>query len=164
MRPGASRASANATSSSTRPAPAAMVSAACASALSLSASAAAMPPCAQADDAPCPSGAAEITVTGRGASFSAQNRPASPPPMMTTSSVLVNWWIELFMLFLRRRLACAGTALIFQIDHALDRSPRSLGNDRIDHDLLAQVEQAFQNVRERDPLHVRAQIARLHHL
>jgi len=30
-------------------------------------------------------GAAEITVTGRGASFSAQNNPARPPPTMTTS-------------------------------------------------------------------------------
>ena len=56
-------------------------------ALSPSATAAAMPPCAQAVDAPSPSGAAEITVTGRGASFSAQNRPARPPPTMTTSSV-----------------------------------------------------------------------------
>ena len=53
--------------------------------------AAAMPPCAQAVEAPSPSGAAEITVTGRGASFSAQNRPARPPPTMTTSSVL---WLK----------------------------------------------------------------------
>ena len=40
-------------------------------------------------EAPSPSGAAEITVTGRGASFSAQNSPARPPPTMTTSSVCV---------------------------------------------------------------------------
>ncbi len=39
--------------------------------------AAAMPPCAQADEVPKPMGAAASTVTGRGASFSAQNsRPA----------------------------------------------------------------------------------------
>ncbi len=57
-------------------------------ALSPSATAAAMPPCAHAVEAPWPSGAAEITVTGRGASFSAQNSPARPPPTMTTSSVL----------------------------------------------------------------------------
>ena len=83
----ASRAMPSATASSTMPPPTAMVSAACASGLSPSATAAAMPPCAHADDAPCPSGAAEISVTGRGASFSAQNRPARPPPTMTTSSV-----------------------------------------------------------------------------
>ena len=35
-----------------------------------------------------PKGAAEITVTGRGASFSAQNNPARPPPTMTIPSVL----------------------------------------------------------------------------
>ena len=73
--------------SSTMPAPAAMVSAACCSGESPGATAAAMPPCAQADEAPSPSGAAASTVTGRGARRSAQNRPASPPPTMTTSSV-----------------------------------------------------------------------------
>ena len=53
-----------------------------------------MPPCAHAVEAPWPSGAAEITVTGRGASFSAQNSPARPPPTMTTSSVSrVRSWI-----------------------------------------------------------------------
>ena len=79
MRAGASRASQRDVSS-TRPAPAAIVSAACASGLSPRRHAAAMPPCAQAVEAPSPSGAAAITVTGRGASFSAQNRPARPPP------------------------------------------------------------------------------------
>ena len=85
MRAGASRASSRAIFSSTRPAPAAIVSVACASALSPSAIAAAMPPCAHAVEAPSPSGAAEITMTGRGASFSAQNSPARPPPTITTS-------------------------------------------------------------------------------
>ena len=45
-----------------------------------------MPPWARADEAPSPIGAAVTTVTGRGASFSAQNNPAKPPPTMTTSS------------------------------------------------------------------------------
>ena len=85
MRSGASRTIASATASSTSPAPAAIVSRACASGVSPSATAAAMPPCAQALDAPSPSGAAVMMVTGRGASFSAQNRPASPPPMMRMS-------------------------------------------------------------------------------
>ena len=88
MRAEASRAIPSAIASSTRPAPAATVSAACASALSPSATAAAMPPCAHAVEAPWPKGAAEITVTGRGASFSAQNSPARPPPTMTILSVL----------------------------------------------------------------------------
>ena len=37
-------------------------------------------PCAHALDAPSPNGAAEITVTGRGASLRAQNNPARPAP------------------------------------------------------------------------------------
>ena len=48
--------------------------------------AAAMPPCAQAEDAPSPIGAAASMVTGRGARRSAQKRPARPPPRMITSS------------------------------------------------------------------------------
>src|SRR5215218_191582 len=76
------------------PPPTAIVSAACASGVSPSAIAAAMPPCAHADDAPCPSGAAEISVTGRGASLSAQNNPARPPPtMMTSSELRVKVWM-----------------------------------------------------------------------
>ena len=86
MRAGPSRAMSSATLRSTSPAPAATVSATCASMLSPSPTAAAMPPCAHADDAPSPMGAAVITVTGRGASFNAQKSPASPPPTMTTSS------------------------------------------------------------------------------
>jgi hypothetical protein len=34
-----------------------------------------------------PSGAAVMTVTGRGARLSAQRSPASPPPTMITSSI-----------------------------------------------------------------------------
>ena len=46
--------------------------------LSPSPTAAAMPPCAQMLEAPSPSGAAAMTVTGSGASFSAVNRPGKP--------------------------------------------------------------------------------------
>src|SRR5712691_6970309 len=71
----------------------------------------------------------------------------------------------------RLALRLAGTTavsfsrrqLVLQIDHPLDRAPRSLRDDGIDRDLLAQVEQALQDVRQRDPLHVRAQIAGLDH-
>jgi hypothetical protein len=38
-------------------------------------------------DAALRPGAGGASVTGRGASFSAQNRPARPPPTMTTSSM-----------------------------------------------------------------------------
>jgi hypothetical protein len=94
MRADASPTISRAIFSSTVPAPAARVSARCFSTESPGDIAAAMPPCAQAEDAPSPSGAAEISVTGRGASFSAQNSPARPPPTMTTSSVLrVRSWM-----------------------------------------------------------------------
>src|SRR6266496_3126473 len=69
------------------PAPAAIVSATCFSTESPGAMAAAMPPCAQAEEAPSPIGAAASTVTGRGARRRAANRPASPPPRMMTSSL-----------------------------------------------------------------------------
>src|SRR6516164_3985386 len=86
-RSGASRAIAYATASSTMPAPAATVSATCFSTESPGAIAAAMPPCAQAEEAPSPIGAAASTVTGRGARRSAVNSPARPPPRMRISSV-----------------------------------------------------------------------------
>src|SRR5215472_17737379 len=157
MRAGASRASASATSSSTIPPP----------------TATAMPPCAQALEAPWPSGAAEMRVTGRGASFSAQNRPARPPPTMTTSSVLrVRSWILSDIGGLHPVVpANAGTITtggncvakrqrsVLQVDHPLDRTPRLIRNHRIDGDFLAQVDQAVENLRQRDPLHVRAEIA-----
>ncbi len=81
----ASRATESAIASSTTPAPAATVSAACNSGLSPSLTAAATPPCAQTEDEPSPIGAAASTVTGNGASFRAQNRPASPPPTIRMS-------------------------------------------------------------------------------
>ena len=71
------------------PAPAAIVSAACASgavALADRGGDAALRPGGRGAFAERRGG--EITVTGRGASFSAQNRPARPPPTMTTLSGL----------------------------------------------------------------------------
>ena len=76
-----------ATRSSTSPAPAAIVSATWLSIVSPAPIAAAIPPCAQADVAPSPIGAPVRIVTGRGESFSAQKRPARPPPTMITSSM-----------------------------------------------------------------------------
>src|SRR3954447_22536711 len=146
------------------PPPTAIVSAACASGLSPSATAAAMPPCAHADEAPCPSGAADINVTGRGASLSAQNSPASPPPMMMTSSVLR---LRLWM------LSCIGVSnspasrlslSVLQIDHPLDRAPCARRKRWIDRHFLAERQQALQDVGERDALHVRAEIAGAQHL
>src|SRR6202000_434190 len=175
MRAGASRASASATPSSTMPPPTAVVSAACDSGLSPSPTAAAMPPCAQALEAPWPSGAAQIRVTGRGASFSAQNSPAMPPPTMTTSSVrrVRSWTLsDMAVLAIRRsRLRrvrhfrmSPQRRLVLQIDHPFDRTPRLFRDHGIDDDFLAQIDQAVQNLRQRDPLHVRAEIARAHHL
>src|SRR3954470_2994317 len=190
MRSGASRAIASATVASTMPAPAAMVSRACASAVSPSATAAATPPCAHAVDAPSPIGAAVTIVTGLGLSLSAQNRPASPPPMMTMSSIAPQDWggsivdsrgeldMRFALLFLvhgGRRPACglhtfsppggektrptkpASSAL--QMDHPFHRAPRLLGDHRIDGDFLFHVQQAVEDLRQRDALHVRAEIA-----
>src|ERR1700738_2954782 len=199
MRAPASRARPSAIFSSTRPAPTAMVSAACASALSPSATAAAMPPCAHAVEAPWPKGAAEITVTGRGASFNAQNSPARPPPTMTTSLVVrslsrlgmsasplpssprkrgpIRRAVSVSVGGNFRGLISSGgygsprsrgrhclSDLVLQIDHPLHRAPRLRGDQGIDGDFLAQVNQAVENLGQRDPLHVRAQIAGPHHL
>ena len=56
--------------------------------MSPSPTAAATPPWAQAEDAPKPSGLGDSTVTGRGASLRAQNRPASPAPTISAPSAL----------------------------------------------------------------------------
>ena len=87
MRSAACETISSATASSTIPAPAATVSSRCLATVSPGETAAAIPAWAQADDAPVPIGAAVITVTGFGASFSAQNRPAKPPPTIRISSV-----------------------------------------------------------------------------
>src|SRR5437899_6528580 len=133
-RAGASRHMSRASFSSTRPAPAATVSRACACGVSPSATAAAMPPCAQALDAPSPIGAAVRIVTGRGASLSPQNRPAMPPPMITTSCGLSAIAFD---------SALAPSAL--EIDHPLDRAASLVGDRRIDHDLLLQVDEAVED-------------------
>src|SRR5215831_15399190 len=51
-----------------------------------------------------------------------------------------------------------------QAYHPLDRSACPCGDCRIDHDLLLEVYEAVENLRQRDPLHVRAEIARPHEL
>ena len=86
--------------------------------VSPSAIAAAMPPCAQAEDAPAPSGAAATTVTGRGASFSAQNSPARPPPTMRMSELGMSADILMSPSLARREatrssIACAAGWLRF---------------------------------------------------
>src|SRR6218665_1699143 len=68
------------------PAPAISVSTAWAWLLSPAPTAAATPPCAQAEDAPKPSGLGDNTVTGRGASLRAVNRPARPAPTIRAPS------------------------------------------------------------------------------
>src|SRR5262245_52020648 len=148
-----------ANASSTRPAPAAMVSRAWASGVSPSATAAAMPPCAHALDAPCPIGAAVSTVTGRGLSLSAQNKPTMPPPMMITS------WTLSDMVAPSRPLAqLSGRASVLQIHHALNRPPRPRCDCGIDHGLLLHVDEAIEDLRQGDALHVRAEIAGPHEL
>src|SRR5262245_35912896 len=147
---------ASATDSSTRPAPAATVSRACASGVSSWVTAAAMPPWAQALEAPSPSAAAVTMVTGRGASFSAQNRPARPPPTMITSSVRLGG--------VREMCVSCVMASAPQVHHPLDRAARLVGDQRVDHDLLFHVYEAVENLWQRDALHVRAQIARPHEL
>src|SRR5258705_4285657 len=164
MRAPASRASPSVIFPSTSPAPTATVSAEWASSLSPSAPAAAMPPCAHAVEAPWPSGAAEITMTGRGASFNAQNSPARPPPMMTTSVLRVRSSnMSTPSAHRPRESGYDGAISILQVDHPLDRMPCLLGNRRVDNDFLAQINQAVQNLGQRDPLHVRTQIARPYH-
>src|ERR1700688_3001168 len=140
---------------STMPAPAAIVSATCFSTESPGASAAPMPPGAQAEEAPSPIGAAASTVTGRGARRSAANSPASPPPRMITSSVSAGTMERRVVTIaaFRRRSA-------LQVDHALDGAPGLLGNQRVDGHLVLEIDEAVEDPRQRDPLHVRAKIAR----
>src|SRR5690606_37526791 len=68
------------------PAPAISVSWAWAWGLSPAPMAAATPPWAQAEEAPVPNGLGERTVTGKGASLRAVNRPASPAPTISAPS------------------------------------------------------------------------------
>src|SRR4051812_4094041 len=140
------------------PAPAAIVSARCFSMESPGATAAAMPPCAHADDAPSPIGAAEITVTGRGASFRAQNSPAKPPPTMTTSSATSgSAALPRSSIASLRAVVAAASAL--QVDHALDGQASAGGDHRIDHHLFLELDQAIEDLAQRDPAHVRTEIA-----
>src|SRR5215467_11821159 len=167
MRAGASRAIESARGPSTIPAPAMIVSRACASGVSPSVTAAAMPPWAQTLDAPAPSGAPVSRVTVRGASLSAQNKPASPPPAMTMLFEGTRVDMRRFRLCIMPGLAGAspnGAGLAFEMNHPLHRPSRFLSDQWIEHDLVLHGEQTVENLWQRDPLHVRAQIARLHEL
>src|SRR5665213_2728988 len=190
MRAGASETRMRAIFSSTMPAPAAMVSARCFSTVSPGAIAAAMPPCAQADEAPCPIGAAVSTVTGRGARRSAQNKPARPPPTIMTSSEgmeLVSGarsnmvisslsaanadtersWKLLGSRFRGDERSLSGHRVrvppssALQVDHPLDRLAGAGRDQRVHRDLVLQVDEAIENLRQGDPLHVRAEVTRL---
>src|SRR5205823_5832814 len=52
----------------------------------------------------------------------------------------------------------------FQIHHALDRAARLLGDRSLDHDLFLEIHEAVENFRQRNPLHVRTEIAGSHEL
>src|SRR5262249_55338916 len=165
MRAGASRVISSAIFGLTIPAPAFSVSSTCAAGESSSSIAAAMPPRASTEEAPSPSGEAVTTVTGRGASFSAQNRPASPPPTMTTSSTPPHdcggsssrsRGASDIALLPRRD----GSAL--QMDHPLDGAAGARGGCRIDFHLLAKIHEAVENLRQRDALHLVAGIGGTH--
>src|SRR5262249_31049271 len=54
--------------------------------------------------------------------------------------------------------------LALQAYHPLDRSARPRGDRRIDYDLFSEIDEALENLRQRDPLHMRAEIARTHEL
>src|SRR5262245_6526079 len=60
------------------------------------------------------------------------------------------------------RLRVTRSSLSPQIHHALDRALRPRHDRGIDHDLFPEMDQAVENLRQRDPLHVRAEIARPH--
>ena len=51
-----------------------------------------------------------------------------------------------------------------QRDHAFDRLPRPVGDIRIDQHFVLHRLERMQNLRQRDPLHVRAQIAGPHEI
>src|SRR5712671_4877884 len=49
-----------------------------------------------------------------------------------------------------------------EMDHPLDRAPGLAGDQRVDHDLLLHMDEAVEDLRQGDALHVRAEIARPH--
>src|SRR5262249_30199508 len=149
--------------SSTIPAPARMVSAACESGLSPSATAAAMPAWAQRLDAPSPNRAAETTVTGSGASFSAVNRPARPAPTMTRPPPVFRAGICVVELGTSRTPATRPPSN-GEMDHALYGHPGALSDILGDRDLLFEEHERLEDFRQRNALHVRAKIARPHEL
>src|SRR5579871_458856 len=157
MRPGASLATSRAISGTQSPAPAAMVSTACASAVSPSPSAAAMPPWAQALDPDTPGRAPAMTREGNGESFSAVKRPATPAPRINAPSVSTT--LSLWRVTAPVSYRCA-VGWLADRQHAVNCFLRPGGNFGSDFNGMCHRLQRAQNLLERDPLHVRAQIAR----
>src|ERR1700704_2599776 len=77
---------------------------------------------------------------------------------------LINWARSSYLLQQSARWlwvpAFAGTTSllnsILEVDHPLHRTPRFLGDQGTDGDFLTQVDEAVQNLGQRNPLHVRA--------
>src|SRR6478672_7739284 len=127
------------------PAPAAMVSARCFATESPGAMAAAMPPCAHAEEAPSPIGAAASTVTGRGARRRAANSPASPPPRMITSSVSERAPERMVVATILSSLSARSAP---EVDHAFHRAAGLLRNLRIDGHLVFEIDEAVEDLRQ----------------
>src|SRR3990170_758050 len=136
------------TSASAVPAAAFMVSAAWLATVSSLSTAAAMPPCAQQLAQMPPSGFSLSTITRCGARLRAANNPAAPAPTMTTSALFL---ISVFMLHLYRQ-------------HFFHRQFRPRRNQGIDSHLMRHGLQAGKDVFQRNPLHVRAEVAGPHEL
>src|SRR6202012_5764332 len=128
------------------PSPAASVSARCSSDESSGAIAAAGPPCAQALAQLTPSAALVMTTTGAGASSSAAISPASPAPMMTGRPA---------------RSFRSGCMVLSDRDHAFDGKAGALGDFGRHGHFGRHRLQRVPDIAERDPLHMRAEIARL---
>src|SRR5262249_33047427 len=65
--------------------------------------------------------------------------------------------------FASLRLA-SGVASVLEVHHALDRVPRPRCDGWVDHDLLFHVDEAVEDLRQGDALHVRTEIAGPHEL
>src|SRR5450755_3121024 len=119
-----------------------------------------MPPCAQRLEAPSPRWAPETTVTGSGESLSAVNRPARPVPTMTTPPWAGSCVCVVLLVIGGPPVKGAGS--VVEIDHTLDRSPRPQGYRRGHRHLLFEEDEGLKDLRQRDPLHMRAEIAGPH--
>src|SRR5208337_3267007 len=144
--------------------------------------AAAIPPCAQVEDAPSPSGFGVRTVTGSGASCRAVKRPAKPPPMTSTRCGPPRRWnfkglamaVPLMELPHSNELSanaaphpeCAASqqrspaASSCQVHHSFHCHACPRCDLWIHLDLLFHKDKAIQDFRKRNPFHIWAQIAR----